>query len=127
MSAMNQAVPPVAEIPRIPIDANQDIVFNFPWEAKAFALVVHLFQAGHYTWAEWTEALSAEIKAAGAEDDGSKYYLLWLAAAEKLVARKALAGAGELRGRKVALEMAQGGPVEPEPGEKKKDKKKHGH
>ena len=39
----------------------------------------------------------------------------------------ALAGAGELRGRKVALEMAQGGPVEPEPGEKKKDKKKHGH
>ncbi len=120
------AIPAVREIPRIPTNADQEIVFNFPWEAKAFALVVHLFQQGHYTWAEWTEALSHEIKTAGAEDDGSKYYLLWLAAAEKLVARKTLAGAGELRGRKVALEMAQGGPVEPEPGEKKKDKK-HKH
>ena len=117
------AVPPVRDIPRIPTNADAEIVFNFPWEAKAFALVVHLFQQGHYSWGEWTEQLSAEIKAAGAEDDGAKYYLLWLSAAEKLVARKALAGAGELKGRKVALEMAQDGPVEHGTGEKKNGKK----
>ncbi len=120
-------VPPVRDITLVPTNADQEIVFNFPWEAKAFALVVHLFQQGHYTWAEWTEQLSSEIKAAGAEDDGSKYYLLWLSAAEKLVANKALAGAGEIRGRKVALEMAQGGPAEHGRGEKIKDKHKHKH
>ena len=110
-------VPLVRDIPRIPTNADEEIVFNFPWEAKAFALVVHLYQQGHYTWVEWAAALSEEIKAAGAEDDGTRYYLLWLSAAEKLVAHKALAGAGEIRGRKVALEMAQGGPVEHGQGE----------
>lgn len=104
-------VPAVRDIPRIPTNAEQEIVFNFPWEAKAFALVVHLHQQGHYTWVEWAETLSAEIRAAGAEDDGSAYYLLWLAAAEKLVARKALAGADEISARKVALESQQGGPA----------------
>ena len=104
-------VPTVREIPGVPTNAEHDIVFNFPWEAKAFALVVHLYQQGHFTWVEWAAALSTEIKAAGAEDDGSSYYLLWLSAAEKLVAHKALAGAGEISGRKVVLEMAQDGPA----------------
>ena len=120
-------VPPVRDIPLIPTTAEHDIVFNFPWEAKAFALVVHLFQRGHYSWAEWTEQLNREIKAAGAEDDGSRYYLLWLSAAEKLVANKELAGAGEIRGRKVALEMAQDGPVKHGKGEKNKDQGKKHH
>lgn len=108
------AVPPIAAVrdcPGMPLDANQDLVFRCPWEAKAFALVVHLCQRGHYTWAEWTDQISQEIKAAGVGDDGSSYYLLWLAAAEKLVAGKALAQAGELHQRKTALEAAQGGPV----------------
>ena len=104
-------VPAVRDIPRIPTNAEQEIVFNYPWEAKACALVVHLHQQGHYTWVEWAETLSAEIRLAGAEDDDSAYYLLWLAAAEKLVARKALAGADEISARKVALESEQGGPA----------------
>ena len=105
------AVPNVREIPRIPTDAAQEIVFNQPWEAKAFALVVQLYQQGHFTWPEWAQQLSREIKAAGAEDDGSRYYLWWLAAAEKLVADKALCARTELHERKSALEFAQGGPV----------------
>lgn len=105
-------VPSVRDIPRIPTNAEQEIVFNYPWEAQAFALVVHLHQQGHYTWVEWAETLSEEIKAAGAEDDGRGYYLLWLAAAEKLVASKALVGTHEINARKVALETAQGGPAQ---------------
>ena len=31
-------VPTVGEIPGVPTNAEHDIVFNFPWEAKAFAL-----------------------------------------------------------------------------------------
>lgn len=102
-------VPAVADIPRIPTDAAADIVFANPWEAKAFALVVHLYQQGHYTWQEWVDALSAEIATNGAGDDGRGYYLLWLAAAEQLVAAKALCAPAELGSRKRALEAAQGG------------------
>ena len=105
-------VPAVRDIPHIPTNAEQEIVFNFPWEAKAFALVVHLHQQGHYSWVEWAETLSEEIKAAGGEDDGSGYYLLWLSAAEKLVARKALATTNEISARKRTLESEQGGPAE---------------
>lgn len=115
MSVCEKGIPAVTDIPRIPTDDAREIVFNNPWEAKAFALVVHLYQQDHFTWPEWAEQLSREIKAAGAGDDGSGYYLLWLAAAEKLVMDKALCRGAELTGRKSALEAAQGGPA-PAPG-----------
>ena len=38
-------------------------VFNEPWEAEAFALAVHLSEAGHFTWPEWVEVFSQEIVA----------------------------------------------------------------
>ena len=105
------AIPSVSEIPLIPTGDDDEIVFGNPWEAKAFALVVHLYQQGHFTWPEWAAQLSDEIRAAGAEDDGSRYYLLWLAAAEKLAADKALCSPEALTERKATLESAQGGPA----------------
>ena len=105
------AIPPVDEIPLVPTDANDEIVFKTPWEAKAFALVIHLHQRGHFTWPEWTVQLGEEIATAGAEAPGSGYYLLWLAAAEKLVAAKAICGASDLADRKATLETDQGGPA----------------
>ena len=106
-----KSTPAVSDIPFIPTGVDQEIVFNSPWEAKAFALVVHMHQQGHFTWPEWAEQLSREIKAAGAEDDGSRYYLLWLGAAERLIAAKALCKTAELADRRHALEEAQGGPL----------------
>lgn len=47
--------------------------FLSPGEAQAFALAVRLSEAGHFSWKEWTEALSSELKAAcdrGEPDDG---------------------------------------------------------
>ena len=105
------AIPPVDEIPLVPTDANDEIVFKTPWEAKAFALVIHLHQRGHFTWPEWTVQLGEEIATAGAEAPGSGYYLLWLAAAEKLVAAKAICEASDLADRKATLEADQGGPA----------------
>ena len=32
-----------------------DVTFAEPWEAKAFAIVVKLAEAGHFTWREWVE------------------------------------------------------------------------
>ncbi len=95
----------------VPTDAYDEIVFKTPWEAKAFALVIHLHQRGHFTWPEWTAQLGEEIEAAGAEAPDSGYYLLWLAAAEKLVAAKSICGATDLADRKAALVANQGGPA----------------
>jgi nitrile hydratase accessory protein len=67
--------------------------FREPWEARAFALVVRLHEAGYFTWAEWVAAISAEItaaQAAGDPDLGDTYYSHWLAALEKIVVSKGL-------------------------------------
>ena len=100
-------VPLMRDIPRVPTDDDDEIVFNYPWEAKAFAMVVHLYQGGHFTWPEWAEQLGHEIKTAGAEDDGSEYYLLWLTAAEKLIASKSICTRAEFADRKMTLEQEQ--------------------
>ncbi len=94
-------------------------VFAEPWEAQAFALAVHLSQAGWFTWKEWTAALSVQLKAADREHpgDGSRYYHHWLAALEALVAAKRLADPAALHRRKEAWAAAyratpHGKPVE---------------
>ncbi len=107
---MNQiSIPELADIPFVPTGPDHQLVFRAPWEAKAFALVVQLYQQGHFEWTEWAQSLGEEIRAAGADDDGGKYYLLWLTAAEKLAARKSLCDSDELRDLKADLEAAQGG------------------
>lgn len=84
-------------------------VFREPWEAQAFALAVELSEAGHFTWAEWAAALGAEIEAARAAGDpdlGDTYYRHWLAALERLVSEKGIAGRADLRARRDAWERA---------------------
>lgn len=93
----------LAEAAALPRDA-EGPVFSAPWEAQAFALVVHLFEQGHYTWPEWVKYLSAEIAAAKTSPDRPQaYYEQWLAAAEKLIAAKGLATPAELAARKREL------------------------
>ena len=80
-------------------------VFDEPWQAEAFALVVHLHGAGAFTWTEWAGALSEEIKAADARGEGGEgehYYERWLAALETLVTRRGMAEPAALAARKDA-------------------------
>lgn len=109
---------PLRELPALPRDS-EGPVFREPWEATAFALVLRLHEAGHFTWAEWTEALSAEIRAAqGAQRPaGDTYYLSWLTALERLTTQKGLTDAATLFERKEAwhhayLATPHGQPVE---------------
>jgi nitrile hydratase accessory protein len=77
-------------VPSIPCDA-EGPVFREPWEAQAFAMALALHERGVFTWKEWAETLSGEIKraqAAGDPDTGETYYRHWLAALERLVATK---------------------------------------
>lgn len=77
-------------LPAIPRNENGPI-FHEPWEAQAFAMVVALHAKGLFTWTEWAETLSTEIKAAEAHsgcDSGIEYYSHWLSALERLVISK---------------------------------------
>ena len=85
-------VPP----PSSPID--EERVFQEPWEARAFAIVVSLHERGLYTWGEWADALAARIAAAEAagDDAGDSYYRCWLAALEDLLVIKGIGAAAEI-------------------------------
>ena len=80
-------------LPDLPCDVEGPI-FAEPWQAQAFAMTVALHQSGLFSWSEWAEALSREIKQAQAEGDpdrGDTYYDHWLKALEKLVIAKGVA------------------------------------
>ena len=81
-------------------------VFSEPWQAEAFALTVALHERGLFSWNEWAQALSSEVKKPGAASDGSDYYQHWLAALEKLLAEKGVAQAPELDDLAAAWERA---------------------
>jgi nitrile hydratase accessory protein len=80
--------------------------FEEPWQAEAFALTVALHVRGLFTWSDWAEALSREVKRDGAAPDGHDYYEHWLAALETLLAAKGVAGADEVARMAAAWERA---------------------
>jgi nitrile hydratase accessory protein len=106
-------------LPALPRD-HEGPVFSEPWQAQAFALAVRLAEAGYFTWSEWVEVLSQEIKAAqekGDPDLGETYYQHWLNALERLCIAKGLVGREEMCSRQEAWRHAyhhtpHGQPVE---------------
>ena len=95
------SAPDPLDLPRLPKD-EAGPVFAEPWQAQAFALALQLHEQGAFTWPEWAEALSEELKAAGPADDPANYYERWLAALERLAVAKQLAGEDALAARKTA-------------------------
>jgi nitrile hydratase accessory protein len=84
---MPETPPELQGLQGMPRDADSP-VFNEPWEARAFAMVLALHQRGLFTWPQWAAALSHQIsqaQAAGDADLGDTYYQHWLLALESLV------------------------------------------
>jgi nitrile hydratase accessory protein len=77
--------------------------FAAPWEARAFAMVRTLRDAGVITPAEWTDALGAQLARDGA---GEAHYRHWLAALEDVVTTKGLASDGTLKRYRTAWAQA---------------------
>lgn len=74
-----------------------ELVFHDQWERRIFALAVALCERGLYTWDEFRDHLIAEIAAAEqkkgtdtAHTPEPDYYESWLAAFEKLLAKKGI-------------------------------------
>jgi nitrile hydratase accessory protein len=99
---------PINELPGLPHD-EAGPVFHEPWEAQAFALAVRLSESGYFTWPEWVEVFSQEIKAAqerGDPDLGDTYYQHWLGALERICTEKGLVLQAALKQRKAAWRRA---------------------
>lgn len=98
MSDFDQALDEMA-IPR----NEEGPVFDEPWQAQAFALAVKLNEAGHFSWAEWADIFGAEIALASKDGRGcgnENYYLCWVTALEKIVAKNNIVSTEQLILRK---------------------------
>jgi len=93
------------QLPEIPVD-DDGPVFAEPWQAQAFAMTVKLHEKGAFTWPEWAEALSGELKSAGEHDRVENYYLHWLSALENLLDRKNIVRTDEREACKSAWDRA---------------------
>ena len=99
---------PACDLPGLPRD-DAGPVFDAPWQAQAFALVLALHERGAFTWPEWAAALTEAIRQAqsrGDPDLGNTYYQHWLDALERLVIGKGLADAERLHALEHAWEAA---------------------
>ena len=81
--------------------SNGDLVFEEPWQARAFGVAVGLVQAQGLDWEAFRRRLIAEIAAwehthRGDETAAYQYYERWLAALERLVLETGMVTSGEL-------------------------------
>lgn len=89
-----------------PPSANGELLFEAPWEARAFGMAVSLCRAGYFTWDEFRAELIAAIarwEVSAGEKDDYPYYRCWLQALEALSERKGLAASEPLAARADAL------------------------
>ena len=75
---------------------NGELVFEAPWESRAFGLAVAMSDQGQYAWEEFRQRLIAQIGTADASGSSSTYYERWLAAFESLLVERGLLSHHEL-------------------------------
>lgn len=88
--------------PAAPPRDNGELVFAAPWESQAFGLALALTEAGQIGWEDFRRCLIAEIgrwEAGHPDGEEWSYYRCWLAALERVVGDRGLAGAGDLWAR----------------------------
>ena len=95
--------------PMEPPRKNGELVFEAPWEARAFGMTMLLHQQNLYPWSEFSDRLAGEVARDDASPDTpvfplppdteSRYYQQWLAALERLVRDRGLLTAEEIEAR----------------------------
>ena len=75
---------------------NGELVFEAPWESRAFGLAVAMSDQGQYAWEDFRRRLIAEIAAADASGSAGSYYERWLAAFESLLVERGFLSRHEL-------------------------------
>lgn len=83
---------------------NGELLFEQPWESRAFGLAVGLSEAGVLPWNEFRRGLVSAIRDSERLNDGRTYYEQWASALERLALDKGLVTEEGLRGRTRRLE-----------------------
>ena len=85
-----------ATVPR----KNGELVFDAPWQSRAFGIVVSLHEKGLFVWDEFKDRLIAAIADHPSEDESASpaavYYRQWLIALEGLLVEKGLVSGAAL-------------------------------
>ena len=96
-----------AQLPR----RNGELVFEEPWESRAFGLAVAAADADVYDWEEFRQLLIAEIGAWESEHghdhnerDQWRYYARWLQSLQDVLKKKGVVAPDELARRVGELE-----------------------
>ena len=82
---------------------NGELVFEAPWESRAFGVAVALHDAGAIDFERFRAHLIAEIRARGAEEGGEGYYERWLDALQQLLLEEGVVSEVELDARAAAI------------------------
>ena len=78
---------------------NGELVFQTPWEARAFGLAVALNEKDLYKWREFSAQLASEIAASEQNNNPSSYYARWVASLEELLIDRGLISREQLDDR----------------------------
>jgi nitrile hydratase accessory protein len=79
--------------------SNGELVFEAPWEGRAFGIAVNLNESGVYPWGAFREGLVGQIAAGDAKKDSTTYYERWLATLEDLLLQRGIVTPEELDAR----------------------------
>ncbi len=106
----------ITHLPELPVDGDVP-VFEAPWQAEAFAMVVALHERGCFSWGEWAETLGATLARNEADKTGLSYYECWMLALEDIVQARSILDVQEMAERKqdwheAALATPHGEPIE---------------
>jgi len=90
-----------------PPRSNGELLFQRPWEGRAFGMAIALSKQGHYEWEDFRQGLIASIsewEATHCKDDPDwDYYQRWLLALERLTLESSLLDPKELDQRTAEL------------------------
>jgi len=87
--------------------SNGELVFEAPWECRAFGMAVALNEDKQYEWSEFQGRLAEEIAEAERTGASSTYYERWLASLERLLLEKGMVTPEELESRTAGYASGQ--------------------
>lgn len=85
--------------PAAPPRKNGELVFNAPWEGRAFGMALAVRAHHTFKWSGLQSLLEKRIAEAGSSDDGSRYYVHWMASLEELLVQRGLVTRDDLERR----------------------------
>jgi nitrile hydratase accessory protein len=87
--------------------SNGELVFEAPWEGRAFGIAVALNEQAVYPWRSFRDALVGHIASDEASARDTSYYERWLASLETLLLDQGIVTQEELEARHAEYESGE--------------------